>query len=233
MRAWVLSCAAALGLAVAAAPRAEEAEIVLELFTSQGCNACPPADELLAELAERPGVIALALHVDYWNYLGWRDTFSMPGNTARQRDYARMFGERMIYTPQLVVNGSMGVVGSRRDAVERALANAGPMTVSVSIARDGDMLTAEARSQGPVSADVLYVVYDAPATVRPTSGENDGRELTTVNPVRMMTTLARWEGGEGSWTLPAPADAQGVVVMVQSATDRRVLGAARYDRAGR
>ncbi len=236
MRAWLRAIAVAgFGAAPVAAAQADEppGPIVLELFTSQGCNACPPADAMLAELAERPGVIALALHVDYWNYLGWRDTFSMPANTERQRDYARTFGERMIYTPQLVVNGKVGVIGSRRDAVEKALAEAGPMPVAVTISRKGDMLVAEARSTDPVEAEVIYVVYDAPATVRPTAGENDGRDLETINPVRMMSTLEHWHGGAGSWTLPAPADAQGVVVMVQAMDDRRVLGAARYDRSGR
>jgi hypothetical protein len=236
MRSWIGAFAVAtLSATPVLAPRADEAAstVVVELFTSQGCNACPPADEMLAELAQRPGVIALALHVDYWNYLGWRDTFSMPENTARQREYARMFGERMIYTPQLVVNGKVGMVGSRRDAIEKALAEMEPMPVAVTIAPMGDMLTAEARSVGPVDAEVLYVVHDAPATVRPNAGENDGRELQTVNPVRLMTTLERWSGGEGSWTLPAPSGAQGVVVMVQATKDRRILGAARYDRTRR
>lgn len=224
--------AAAFLVAAATSGQAQEPrKVVVELFTSQGCNSCPPADELLAELAERDDVIALALHVDYWNYLGWRDTFSSPANTLRQRDYARALGERMIYTPQIVVNGVVGVIGSRRDAVRDAIAAARPMTVSVTIAPDGDMLRATAAADQPLAAEVVYIVYDATAIVAVTEGENRGRDMIAVNPVRLLTMLARFTGGEGTWTLPAPRDARGVVVLVQSTEDRRILGAARYEMA--
>ena len=100
-----------------AAPRA-----LLELFTSQGCSSCPPADKLLGEFAKDPSLIALSLPIDIWDYLGWKDTLSLPGHTARQRAYAEIRGDRQVYTPQLVVNGSMHVVGSDRAAVEHAIA---------------------------------------------------------------------------------------------------------------
>src|ERR1700736_1842766 len=107
-----------LGLAVVVTPAAAgERPIVVELFTSQGCSSCPPADALLAELAQRPDVIALGFHIDYWDDLGWKDPLSSPAATARQRDYARQFGRRQVYTPQLVVDGAEEAVGSDRAAV--------------------------------------------------------------------------------------------------------------------
>src|SRR5205814_1096869 len=101
--------------------QAETRPVVVELFTSQGCSSCPPADRLLSELAERPDVIALGLHIDYWDDLGWKDPLSSPEATARQRDYARQFGRRQVYTPQLVVDGTEEAVGSDRAAVLQAL----------------------------------------------------------------------------------------------------------------
>ena len=122
----VASCA----LAVAGEPRA-----LIELFTSQGCSSCPPADKLLGELAADPSLVVVSLPIDYWVYLGWKDTLASPGHAARQRAYARMRGDREVYTPQIVVNGTTHVVGSDRSAVEHAIAqtdhNAAVMSMPV------------------------------------------------------------------------------------------------------
>src|SRR4051812_10358250 len=114
--------------------------VVLELFTSQGCSSCPPADALLGRLAQRPSVIALAWHVDYWDHLGWRDPYASRQATARQQEYARQL-ESVVFTPALVVNGRKIVVGSDRAAVETAIGTAGPMRVAVTLTRLGDGLT--------------------------------------------------------------------------------------------
>ncbi len=228
-----LALIAAQGAAAAqeAAPRGP---VVVELFTSQGCAACPPADALLGELSARDDVVALGLHVDYWNYLGWSDTFGAPANTQRQRDYAAALGERMIYTPQMVIDGAAALVGSRRGAVTQAIAAAGaaPQAAAVTVAREGDMIRITARfapEAAPERADVVYFIYDRPETVAIARGENAGRDVTYVNPVRAWMALERWDGAPGAWSVPAPHGARGVAVVVQAAAGGRVLGAAKYD----
>src|SRR4051812_17852201 len=128
---------------VAAGPAiAGERPVVVELFTSQGCSSCPPADALLGELTRRADVLPLAFHVDYWNRLGWKDPYSSAESTARQRTYARQLGLRTIYTPQMVVDGGIDVVGSERADVLKAIdaARASQRTVPIEVARDGDGL---------------------------------------------------------------------------------------------
>ena len=138
---------AAAWMALAGVAAAGEA-VVVELFTSQGCSSCPPADRILGELAERDDVIALALHVDYWDYLGWKDEFASPQYTKRQRAYARAAGERTIYTPQMVIGGQDHVIGSRpmkvSQAIQKHIAKAQP--VRVQLKRNGDTLTIVARA---------------------------------------------------------------------------------------
>lgn len=234
IRTGALGGAVALGLGVCAPLTAQET-VVVELFTSQGCAACPPADALLEELSKRPDIVALGLHVDYWNYLGWSDTLGSPANTRRQHDYAAALGERMVYTPQMVIDGAAALVGSRRGAVLAAIdaAGAAPRAVAVDVAPEGDMIRVTARAAEPGfesgPADVVYFVYDRPQTVAIARGENAGREVTYVNPVRAWMPLERWDGGEGAWSLPAPDGAGGVAVVVQASSDGRVLGAAKHD----
>jgi hypothetical protein len=104
--------------------------VVVELFTSQGCSSCPPADALLDELAGRPGVVALSLHVDYWDYIGWKDPYASPMNTARQQRYAEALNLRYVYTPQIVVDGRANVVGSHRAEVPRVSSSATKRRIS-------------------------------------------------------------------------------------------------------
>lgn len=225
------------------APLAAQEAVAVELFTSQGCAACPPADALLGEISVRDDVVALGLHVDYWNYLGWSDTLGAAANSSRQRDYAAALGERMVYTPQMVIDGATAVVGARRGAVLDAIARAGarPRALTLTVAPEGDMIRIDARAKAPAeapdaapdaapgAADIVYFIYDRPQTVAIARGENAGREMTSVNPVRAWMPLGRWDGAPGVWRVPAPEGARGVAVLAQAASDGRVLGAAKYE----
>lgn len=207
--------------------------IVVELFTSQGCSSCPPADAILADLAERDGVIALALHVDYWDHLGWRDSFASPMNAKRQRAYAKAFGERTVFTPQIVVNGRHGVIGSRRDEVEVAVDMGGsgamPAVLGIEADADGLRVTLAAAETATPPSRVLFVVYAHPQTVAITRGENSGQDVTYHNVVTSMMRLGDWHGEERRWDLPIPEEAKGVAILVQAEETMEILGAAGHD----
>ena len=169
------------GLTLPLTARAAGGPAVLELFTSQGCSSCPPADAYLGELAKRPDVIALAWHVDYWNNLGWKDPYASRQWTDRQRDYARHLGDD-VYTPALVVNGARMVVGSDRRAVTEAMA-ATPAPMAVTLRRTATGLEAVA-SAWPAGASALLAVYDPDNTTSVAAGENGGRRLKEYRIVR-------------------------------------------------
>jgi len=175
-------------------PAAAEQAVVVELYTSQGCSSCPPADEYLVELAARDDVIALSLHVDYWDYLGWRDAFAAPEHAKRQKWLAKLRGERMIYTPQMVVDGAVAVVGSDRAAVEAAVADAlgRDHAVEARLAPEGDMLRADVAATGPVDAEIVYMIYDHPREVEIERGENRGLSVAYVNTVRALMPIGPW-----------------------------------------
>jgi hypothetical protein len=192
-----LIVAAALMTPLGAA--AQGAPVVVELFTSQGCSSCPPADALLTELAGREGVIALALHVDYWDYLGWKDAFALPGNTARQRAYAKAAKSRSIFTPEMVVQGAERVKGhdAERVLAEIARYEARPPGAELGLERDGDTLRihlAPAGDGGGGPADIHLVRFRPSAEVAIEAGENAGREVTYTNIVTGWETIARWDG---------------------------------------
>ena len=212
------------GLALALASRAHAAgPAVLELFTSQGCSSCPPADALLGHLAREPGIIALAWHVDYWNSLGWRDPYSSALATQRQQDYAARLRDE-VYTPALVVNGTRMVVGSDRSAVRAAIGAANSIVVPVTLHRDGANAIAEVGAAGqPVSA--LLASYDPERATPVGAGENTGRTLTDYRIVRAATLLGSWDGAARRIPLPQIAAGRGAVVLLQTA-DLRVIGAA-------
>ena len=213
------------------APPARAERAVVELYTSQGCNSCPPADALLSELARQPGILALSFHVTYWDYLGWRDTFGNPANTKRQRWYKKVLGAQ-VYTPQAVVNGTKQAVGNQRGAVEMAMEDAPPLTVPVSLVADGKGgLTAKLAGTGqPVSADVFVVRFDSTGTVAIERGENRGRTMSYSNVVRDMKPLGRYSGKAVQFDLPQIAMwAQGsdrCAILVQDMKSGRILGAA-------
>lgn len=202
-----------------------ETPVVLELFTSQGCSSCPPADALLGELARQPNVFALAFHVDYWNRLGWPDPFATRAWTDRQRTYARQLGTE-VYTPALVVNGAAMVVGSNRGAVARAMRDATDLPVSLTLRRDGAHLLATI-DRPPPDASLALAVYDPERVTEVRAGENGGRKLREFQIVRELRPLA---GVSGTVRLTGIDATQGAVLVLRDAAGR-MIGAAET-RAG-
>jgi len=199
------------------------APTVLELFTSQGCSSCPPADRLLGRLTQRPGVIALAWHVDYWDRLGWRDPFSSHLATARQQAYANRLGSE-VFTPAMVIGGSRVAVGSDAGDVDAAMAVTPSGVVAVGLSRTAEGLSAEVGQAGqPVSAVLVFHLPEH--TTRIGAGENGGRNLTEYRIVRESRELGGWDGAPRRLDLPAPPPGHGAVLLVQSAR-LMVLGAA-------
>jgi hypothetical protein len=180
------------------APILAGSPVVLELFTSQGCSSCPPADALLSQLAEQDGVIALALHVDYWDYLGWKDSFGRPGNTKRQRAYAKAVRSRTIYTPEIVVQGEERLKGHDAAAIAGKIAKhqQTPPAADLRLERDGDtlkiFLAPTAGYAG--TSDVHVVSYIPSAEVAIEAGENAGQTVTYSNIVTDWQTIAEWDG---------------------------------------
>jgi hypothetical protein len=220
--------------AAASAPKS-----VVELFTSQGCSSCPPADQLLAELAGRPDVLALTFPVDYWDYLGWKDTLAQPAFTARQRAYASARNDKQVYTPQIVVNGLKPVVGSDRTKIESLMAKAannGGLPVAVAISEVGSAVTIEiqASPDSPLSGEAWLLPVAKLREVAIGRGENKGRTIAYANVVRGMVKLGDWSGTAARFEVPLdqarPVDTDTYVVLVQAVGDAKpgaILGAAK------
>jgi hypothetical protein len=223
--------AAALGAAAVPSAGAGEPGVVVELFTSQGCVACPPADALMARLANRPGVIALSLHVDIWDYLGWPDRFADPAFSERQKAYARAEGSRSIFTPQIIVGGIHRVGGLRgMELADLLQAEAGrPQQVHLELRREGGMLTITAHAEPPLerSVTVDLVRYTPEATVHVGAGENAGRTMTHHNIVTLWETLGPWDGNGPVAFHVRIEGAEPVVVIVQEPGPGAILAAAR------
>jgi hypothetical protein len=203
--------------------RADTRPVVVELFTSQGCSSCPPADAVLAELATRKDVIALGFHVDYWDRLGWKDPLSAPGSTERQNDYAAQFGHKEVYTPQLVVDGQRQAVGSRKAEVLETIAAARPDSATeVSFAPDHRSVTIGA-GQGTGRVTLAAFVRNRMTEIH--RGENTGRTARDVNGVVQLADLGQWSGGVETFPIDPPDADHGVAVLVQ-ARDGHILGAA-------
>lgn len=207
--------------------------VLVELYTSQGCASCPPADELLAELATHAEVIPLALHVDYWDYIGWEDSFARPEFTERQKSYARAVKSRVVYTPQMIIGGVDRVEGTAPDAVVKLIGKhlAAAQPVRLTVERVGDGIVIRAVAEPPLTApvDVQMVRYEPAAEVAIERGENAGKTVTYHNIVTEWATLAQWPGVEPlEITAPAPG-AQPVVVILQEAGPSEVLAVARVE----
>lgn len=216
----LLSAAAA---SLIRAARAAPPSVVLELFTSEGCSSCPPADALLGELARQPGVVALAWHIDYWDGLGWHDPYAMRFATDRQKAYAERLHDE-VYTPALVVNGAEIVIGSERRAIAAAIARTQPAAVPVSLRRDATGVSAEiGATTALVSA--LLVTFDPMRTTAVGAGENSGRRLTEFNIVRGEVVLGTMQGAPRRLALPATAPDRGAALLLQT-QDLRIVGAA-------
>jgi hypothetical protein len=208
---------------MAGAEANKSSRVVLELFTSQGCSSCPPADALLGQFSRRAGVIALAWHVDYWNHLGWRDPFASRQATERQRAYAARLGAE-VFTPALVLNGAKLLVGSERNAIEAAIPGMTGLSVATTLIRRSNTVEI---TIAPATgwARVQRIVYDPEHSTEVGSGENEGERLREYRIVRSVETLAEWDGSGRSFTTPLPEAGRGLCVLVQSA-DLRVIGAA-------
>jgi hypothetical protein len=206
---------------------AQNAPVVVELFTSEGCSSCPPADAFLTELArQRHDVLPLAFHVTYWDGLGWKDPFSLEAATARQRRYASSLGDDQVYTPEMVVNGAYGFVGSRRGEglSEIARAAATPAAhVPLRLTRDGQTLVVSV-GPGADHAEVLLVGFDSEHQTRVGRGENSGQTLLESNVVRSLTAVGRWTGAAVELRKAIPAGER--VAALLQADDGRILGAA-------
>jgi hypothetical protein len=209
--------------------------LVVELFTSQGCSSCPPADRLLGELAKRPDVIALSFHVNYWDRLGWKDPFASESTTARQHGYARALAQSYVYTPEMVVNGVVHDPGNSPDSVSRLLAQATahkPLSVRpvVTIAPDKRLvISLPASRDAPEGLDVWLFTYDATHTTQVERGENRGATLVNRHVVRSVEKLAVWNGAAASWTVNPPT--RSVAVLVQRRDFGPIVGAARWEPA--
>jgi hypothetical protein len=213
-----------LALAVAATPAvADPRPVVVELFTSQGCSSCPPADALLGELARRSDVLPLGFHISYWDSLGWKDPLSRPSSTERQKAYARRFTDGRVYTPQMVVDGVSEMVGSDRAAVLNAVHVARPAAIApVSFADDRRSV---AIGGGAGKGEILLVRFTQRRTTDVGAGENTGRIANDFNGVETLTTLGAWDGSAQRLEIESPAAGEGLAILVQ-APDGHMLGAA-------
>ena len=209
---------------------------VVELFTSQGCSSCPPADELFTKLAREPHLITLTLPVDYWDRLGWKDTLARHAFTERQEAYAGVRGDDDLFTPQAIINGRESAEGAERDQIERAAdATAAGLKVPLSVARKGDnvVLSVGAAAGAPKSpAVVLLLPYYASREVAIGRGENARRKVTYTNVVRDIRIVGDWTGAPVTQAVPAAElkDYDGVVVLLQQGSPQKpgaILGAAR------
>ncbi len=206
-----------------------QGSVVVELFTSQGCSSCPPADEIFAGLADRGEVIALALHVDYWDYIGWKDVFGSAQFTERQRAYARAAGARTIYTPQMIVDGMERLVGARPAELTALIERyeAMPEQAVLDVARNGGTLAISARTIGrlPRGAVVQLVRYKPEERVEIRSGENAGREISYRNIVTEWHSLGAWDGSAPlSMSVPV-SGSQPIVVILQEPGPGRIIAA--------
>jgi len=206
---------------------AAERPVVVELFTSQGCSSCPPADAYLIELSKgRRDVLPLAFHVTYWDQLGWKDPFSLPSATERQSQYGRRFGDGS-YTPQIVVDGAAGMVGSHHSAVASAIERAKRESVTaaaVSVTRNGKLVSIEVGS-GSGNGRVLLIGFDREHTTPIGRGENGGRTLTEANIVRSIRPVGQWSGSPLKISEQFP-EGQDVAVVLE-APNGQVIGASR------
>lgn len=230
-----LTTAAVAALMLAPAlPAVAGGPVVVELFTSQGCSSCPPADAILGELAGRDDVIALSMHVDYWDYLGWADVFAKPAHTERQRGYAHAAHSTMVYTPQMVIGGRDQVVGTKAmqlaDQINKHKNMPAPVTLKLS--RDGSgALHIEARRTGDVPRKMLVqlIRYLPEEHVDILTGENAGKTITYRNVVASLEAIGKWNGDRALSLTAETLGDDPSVVLIQEGSFGPILAAARID----
>jgi len=236
-------CGVSLSLALIAPALAGEIKLapkaVLELFTSQGCKSCPKADAMLDEMGKRPDVVTLAYHVDYWDYVGWEDTFGTKENSDHQRDYAESWGSSRIFTPQLVVNGKGGLNGSKRDVVNGALGGASlPLDVKLSEAADDMLQVSVPAKAGEPDAMIWLITFLDRADVTIERGENEGKQVAYTQIVTGRQVLGMWKADAGAeLTLPLAevltGRSNGAVILIQqdhAGLPGPIVGAASFTR---
>ena len=229
MKFWIRVCLVASAALAWTAARADAPSrpLVVELFTAQGCSSCPPADAYLGQLSERPDVVALAFHVDYWDSSGWRDRFELRQGVERQNVYARNFHRASVFTPQFVIDGRKDAMNT--SSIVQALQeprDAVPVTLAV---REGQVVVDVGEKQGAHPCDVLLVSYLRHAESKPGRGENAGKTLDEYNIVRSIRNLGEWKGATANYKVSVsslPSDATDVAVLVQSKGTGPIVGAA-------
>jgi hypothetical protein len=235
-RAVLPALVAAVAAFATVVPAGAEPRAVIELFTSQGCSSCPPADRLLGELAHDPSVVAMSLPIDYWDYIGWKDTLAKPRHTARQRYYARARGDGDVFTPQVVVNGRTHAVGNDKAAIEQAIAESqregGSLSLPVKVAvADGKLNVSVAAAPEKPGGEVWLCAIGAAIPVAIGRGENSGHTVTYHNVVRRWLKLGDFTGAARTFSVPVTdlegADAAAVIVQAGTADHPgAMLGAA-------
>lgn len=223
-------------LALTTLAQAGENNVMVELYTSQGCSSCPPADAYLGELTKRPDVIALSLHVDYWDYLGWQDTLAQQGFTRRQIAYRDARGDRVVYTPQMVIQGSESIVGSDRDAVAAAIdaALATPPEASIRVVGKQGMLEAELLpGTDPMDATLWFAIYSRAETVDIRRGENSGMRITYNNVVTSLGRIGPWDGRQkATMVVPQPDVGEGIALWLQYGQAGQIFAATKFEPPG-
>jgi hypothetical protein len=216
-----------------------EPRAVLELFTSQGCSSCPAADKLLGELAKDPTLVSLTLAVDYWDYLGWKDTLALKGHASRQRAYASVRADREVYTPQIVINGVAHVNGANKSGIEHAITRirkeTAPLALPIKASISGDHLTVSLPArEGAAPGEIWLCPVTKSVPVKIGRGENRGQTIVYTNVVRRWTKLGDWDGKEQTFSVPLQelqsGDIDSVAVVVQggaASAPKAMLGAAQ------
>ncbi len=207
--------------------------VIVELFTAQGCSSCGEANERVAELAERDGVLPLTFAVDYWDYLGWTDTFARPEFTDRQRAYAKLLGPREVYTPQVVVDGRSQASGAKEDGLEALIREArrAPRNPPDMLFQLNGKIAVGSGPRPRGGADVWLVRYDpTEVEVEVKKGDNRGETIKARNVVRQLVRLGTWRGRPNAWRLPA-AELEGLetLVIVQQAGGGRIISALKQE----
>lgn len=225
-----------MSLLAGQARAAEPIDVVVELFSSQGCNSCPPGDSLLGELRDKPGVLALTFHVDYWDYLGWKDTLAAPDFSQRQYDYAKARGDMDVFTPQMIVNGEKQMVGSQRSEVFAVLdqSRRASWPVRVDIADSGKELVFTLGTGAATEATLWVMPILDHVSVKIEKGEMAGREVSYTNVVRKLVPAGMWTGAAEKVSLPRDGlltpDATGCVALLQKGKVGPILGVAAWGR---
>ena len=221
-----LLTAAALSILSQSAAAGKEL-IVVELFTSQSCSSCPPADKLLGQLSKNEDIIALSCHVTYWNHLHWKDTLSREFCTDRQRLYNASLNRSNSFTPQMVINGNLSAVGSRSNDVNKKLNQAKPIH-KINLSSSSDKLTFELPNIGQ-NAKLILIEYIPLHTQSIPSGENRGRTVTYTNPVNNIREIGAWDGSQQIRSIDVKNSASKFAIIAQIGSNGPILAAGKLD----